>query len=382
MERKAAKGKWTGGTVAYGYQLDRSCDILVPNPFEASVVRQIFTTYAEERCGTRAIADRLNQRGLRTRFGKPWSGVTITNLLSNRTYIEDKVFGDISVTDAHQPIIAKELFQQVQAILTSRSEPGSKRRACNSDYSLTGLITCPACGLKYIGTSATGRARIYRYYTCFSRIRYGRHGCDGPRLPADELDQAVVEALLQIYTKTDIITQAIALERQLRTGKLQALMAERSAVTQESTAAQEAIDRYLIAFEQGRLDADICGKRVAELRARLALLSRRHQDLEHRLTEPPSIPSEKAITELRQMLWAVFKHGTPGQRKAIIEINVEEITVEGDQIIPVFRLPEEATEPVENSTGSQYAVRVLPTMAPPLGLEPRTCRLTAGCSAN
>jgi len=235
MERKAAKGKWTGGTVPYGYQLDRTCDIPVPNQVEASVVRQIFTTYAEERCGTRAIAERLNQRGIRTRFGKPWSGVTISNLLSNRVYIGDKVFGDITVTDAHQPIVAKELFEQAQSILTVRGEPGSKRRASNSDYDLTGLITCPACGLKYIGTSATGRSRIYRYYTCFSRVRYGRHGCDAPRLPADELDQAIVEALLEVYTRTDVITEALARERQLRTGKHRALVAERSGVLHEIT---------------------------------------------------------------------------------------------------------------------------------------------------
>jgi len=51
MERKAAKGKWTGGPVPYGYQLDRTLDLPVPNPAEATVVRQIFTACAETRVG-------------------------------------------------------------------------------------------------------------------------------------------------------------------------------------------------------------------------------------------------------------------------------------------------------------------------------------------
>jgi len=41
---------------------------------------------------------------------------------------------------------------------------------------------------KYIGASATGKLRRYRYYTCFSRARYGRSGCTGPRIDADLMD--------------------------------------------------------------------------------------------------------------------------------------------------------------------------------------------------
>jgi hypothetical protein len=66
----------------------------------------------------------------------------------------------------------------------------------------------------------------------------------------------------------------------------------------------------------------------------------------------------------------------------IIEIHLAEITLNQGKIIPVFGVPEKQNEPVEESTGSADVVRSLPTVAPRLGLEPRTCRLTAGCSAN
>lgn len=71
-----------------------------------------------------------------------------------------------------------------------------------SDYHLTGLITCPACGHKFIGTAATGRNRVYRYYTCFSRVRYGTHGCQAQRLPADALDTAVLNSLATFTSAT------------------------------------------------------------------------------------------------------------------------------------------------------------------------------------
>jgi site-specific DNA recombinase len=87
MERKAANGEWTHGPRPYGYLLDPTTQHLVPHPEERHVVRDIFTTYADTRAGTRAIADRLNAQGKRTRKGKPWSGHTIGRMLTNRLYL-------------------------------------------------------------------------------------------------------------------------------------------------------------------------------------------------------------------------------------------------------------------------------------------------------
>ncbi|MEV6969256.1 recombinase family protein [Hamadaea sp. NPDC051192] len=371
MERKAAKGKWTGGPVPYGYQLDRDLDIPVPDQKEAAVVRQIFTAYARTRVGTRAIATALNQRGIPTKTGKPWSGYTIGRMLANRVYLGAKVFGDINVPDAHEPIINADLFDEVQEIMTARGEPGSKRAASNSEYDLTGLITCPACGLKYIGTSAQGRSRTYRYYSCFSRVRYGGHGCDSPRVPAKELDEAVFDALLALYADTDLIGDAVIAERKHRAGQHEADRAELAAVTREIEQAEAATGRYLRAFEEGSLAADICGERVRELKIRIQQLTRRQTDLEHSLTSAPGKPSQQAIDQLRRDLAHVFRHGTPGQRKALIEANIAEIHFDGDQLIPVFKVPEEATRPVENSTGLA-SVRAMEPVVRRQGLEPRT----------
>ncbi|WP_018218780.1 zinc ribbon domain-containing protein [Salinispora vitiensis] len=88
------------------------------------------------------------------------------------------------------------------------------------DYDLTGLITCSTGGLKYIGTFAQGRSRTYRYYTCSSHIRHGSHGCDVPRLPAEAIYQAVLAALLDLYSDTNLSAGAIRAERPNRAGQL------------------------------------------------------------------------------------------------------------------------------------------------------------------
>ena len=143
---------------------------------------------------------------------------------------------------------------------------GEAPAASNCEYDLIGLITCPACGLKYIGTSAQGRSRTCRYYTCFSRVRYGSHGCGSPRVPAKELDQAVFDALLALYADTDLIGDAVIAERQHRAGRHEADRAELAAVTREIEQAEAATSRYLRAFEEGSLTADLCGERVRDLK--------------------------------------------------------------------------------------------------------------------
>lgn len=49
----------------------------------------------------------------------------------------------------------------------------------------------------------------YRYYTCFSCQRYGASGCSAERLPGDELDAAVLEALLDTYGDHDLFERAV-----------------------------------------------------------------------------------------------------------------------------------------------------------------------------
>jgi len=349
MERKAANGQWTHGPRPYGYLVDPSTHRLVPHPDEQHVVREIFTRYAATRAGTRAIADQLNAHGKRTRNSKPWSGHTIGRMLANRLYLGEVGFRDVTVHDAHPPLVDADLFERCQRILAVRGEIGSQRAASNSDYHLTGRITCPNCGHKYVGTSATGKLRRYRYYTCFSRTRYGRAGCAASRIDADLIDTAIMDALIDFYSRTDLITAAIAAEQTLRATGAQQHTAELNTVTGQITTTEAAIDRYLTAFENGTLDERTCGSRIRDLTTKLDQLRVRRDDLAELVHAEPIPPSLSAIEQLRRDLAHVLANGTPGQRKAIIETHIAEIKIEGTNLIPIFMIPTDDEGPTETS---------------------------------
>lgn len=208
MERKAARGGWCVGPPPFGYGLDAGS--LIVNPVEAPLVPMIFELYARRRLGTRAVANWLNEAGHRSRAGRLWSHVSVTTVLRNRTYLGEVYFRGQWHPAPHQPLVEPELFAAVEAILTERGENISKRASASSEYLLTGLIVCGRCGKHFVGNAARGRSARYRYYTCHSRQRYGSAECPAERLPAEELDQAVLASLLAAYERTDLFERAVA----------------------------------------------------------------------------------------------------------------------------------------------------------------------------
>jgi site-specific DNA recombinase len=140
MERKAAGGRWRGGSRPSGYQPHRDTAVLQVVPDETPIIRAIFGGYADERIGARAIANRLNQRGYRTVVGGPWSAQQVLRVLVNRVYIGEITFREVVVPDAHEPIIDVETFEEAQRILAARGEDHTRRASNASDYLFTGKL--------------------------------------------------------------------------------------------------------------------------------------------------------------------------------------------------------------------------------------------------
>ena len=130
-------------------------------------------------------------------------------LLRNPVYVGKVFFRGALHDGPHPHLVDEELFDRVQALLTERSEDYSKRASATSQFLLAGLVVCARCGKHFVGTSAVGNRYRYRYYTCFTRQRSGTRYCDVERLPAEEPDAAILDALLCTYERTDLFEKAV-----------------------------------------------------------------------------------------------------------------------------------------------------------------------------
>jgi site-specific DNA recombinase len=378
MAAKAGKGKWAGGTRPYGYNVDPDTHRLVVNPDEAPILRDVFRLYTEQRLGTRAIAQTLNARGVRSRTGKPWSGQNVNRILDNPAYTGDIAYGDVLVPDAHEPLIDRSTFAAAQKIIEARGDAQTQRAMSDSDYFLTGLLICPDCGQRYIGTSANGRTRRYRYYTYFTQTRYGKASpCKAPRLNADELDTLILAELNTFYARADTILIAVIRDALTHHAGTDAdRHAELAAVAAQITTTENAINRYHTAFESGAMNDTTAGPRIRDLRQQAAQLHARHAQLQADIAAEPAPPEPDTLAHVRRYLHKVMASGSTAARKAAIETLIAEVQLTEQGAIPMFKIPHETTLPPSDPDGGNIEegspVRTMVRSVGRAGLEPAT----------
>ncbi|MQA87531.1 MAG: recombinase family protein [Streptosporangiales bacterium] len=363
MERKAARGEWCGGSRPYGYDIHPDTGHLVVRDDEAPAVRIIFRLYARKRLGAKAVANELNRRGYRTKNGRPWSRDAALTVLRNRVYLGEVYFRDHYYPGPHNPLIDRETFMLAQEILIARGDEHSKRAANSSDYLLAGKVTCARCGKRYVGVTATGNRYTYRYYICFSRHRYGAQTCPAERLPADQLDAGVLDALLHTYQDTGLFEKAVAAAKQRTDALRDNHTGELQAVEHDLATVEAAIERYLRAFEAGTMPEHTCGARVRELADRAAKLRDRKAELRELLdADQASTPTAEELAAVRRRIRDVLHNGSMPTKKALIHQLVHEVNVTGrHHVQPVFRLPYRPED---------QKVRTMSGSARPGGFEP------------
>ncbi len=113
--------------------------ILVPGPpEEVEIVRWIYRTFVEDKAVESKVAAMLNERGIATDLGRPWTRGTVHEVLTNEKYIGNNVYNRMSFklkkkrvvnppemwirkNSAFEPIIPPDLFARAQSIISERS---------------------------------------------------------------------------------------------------------------------------------------------------------------------------------------------------------------------------------------------------------------------
>jgi DNA invertase Pin-like site-specific DNA recombinase len=114
--------------------------VLVPGPpEEVDAVRWVYRAFVEEGCPEREIAEILNDRGLCTDLGRPWTRGTVHQLLINEKYAGDNVWNRVSSKmhgrsvrndpavwvrrgGAFAAVVDRLLFDAAQVIIRERSQ--------------------------------------------------------------------------------------------------------------------------------------------------------------------------------------------------------------------------------------------------------------------
>jgi len=216
MCSRAEQGKWNGGIVPYGYQLEN--EELTIHPIESEVVKKVYNIYLK-RMSIRYVTQKLNSDGIKTRKGDLWSIISIRRILTNPFYYGVLVYnkrshsysGELKRNPKEEYIESKgnhpviiELFDEVQSCIKQQSKIIFKS---NTKYLMTGLIYCSQCGSRMHGMLTGRPLNKHAYYRCHGHVQKGNSQCKGNAIRVDRVESLIVDALKN-FSKDDIKIKA------------------------------------------------------------------------------------------------------------------------------------------------------------------------------
>ena len=194
------KGKWTGGYVPLGYDLDAHGGRLVVNPEEAARVRSIFELFTNLRSLDATVTE-LQQRGWATKGwrtrkdkrygGAPFTAASLTRLLTNVLYTGLVSYRGESYRGEHERIVDRRLWKSVNGILETVQTTRIPKERNKNGALLKGLLHCQGCGKPMTPTYTVKGERRYRYYVC----RTAGAPCAGDSVTAQVIEASVLEQL-------------------------------------------------------------------------------------------------------------------------------------------------------------------------------------------
>ncbi|MCX6716448.1 MAG: recombinase family protein, partial [Candidatus Taylorbacteria bacterium] len=149
--------------------VDKKCQVEI-DPYRAPMVKKMFEKVAYENCSGRRLHTWLKDEvKFKTKSGKPLTLSNIYITLRNTFYygmFEYPRGGGQWYQGKHEPIITKELFDQVQEKMTNYAERNERK-----EFAFTKLITCGLCGSGITASEkfkkiSGGGVHQYIYYGC------------------------------------------------------------------------------------------------------------------------------------------------------------------------------------------------------------------------
>ena len=212
------KGMWMGGVPTIGYDVVNRQ--LVVNPAEAAVVRRIFeemlTIGSPTQIAARLTAEGITTKAWTTQDGRVRTGTRIDKkyihkVLRNRIYLGELSNRGQWYPGVHEPIIERELWDRVHAVLARDSHARSveTKIRLRTDALLRGLLYAPSGERMYPTYSTKRDGRVYRYYVSKSESRFGAPGKGYERLPASEIEAAVVAQIRTVLTSPESIASVV-----------------------------------------------------------------------------------------------------------------------------------------------------------------------------
>ena len=353
MRESASRGFYVVSRAPYGYRRIRVLDgkqeraKLEPDPVTAPIIRRIFSQFLDAQ-GLTEVVKAFNAEGIPSATGVGWNKTVLYKILVNEAYTGTLVWGKttqsgnhappVRVERAWEPLVDRETFDQVHALLQARSFKRVHPRRAASHFLLSGLAKCAVCGKALIGQDAkSGR---FSYYVCGTLIRKGAGACNAPYLPKVMFESLVIDAVKTHVLTEDNLRRLVALVREEMDGNSAQFREHLDGIERELADVDRRLTRLYEALETSKLTLDDLAPRIQGLRHRQEQLQAARGEVQaHLHGRKKELVDLQTVVSYAEDLRAVLSQGSLAERKAFIRSFVREVSVAKDHAVLRYTMP-------------------------------------------
>lgn len=339
MSAARRKGKWTGGTPVLGCDIHPDGGKLVVNADEAGQVREIFSLYLKHK-SLQAVCAELERRGWTTKSwttrkgayheGGPFTKSTLQRHLTNYTYIGKVNHRGQIYPGEHEAIIPTRTFNRVQKLIAENRRTNGARVKNKYGFLLRGLVRCTACDAMYTPSSSRKGPRVYRYYVCGSAQRRGYKTCPCPSIPAQKLEELIVDQIKAIGQDRELQHQVVKEAQEIQAKQIAALEADQRRHEKKLTRVRAETTGLLQALAKGDVQGHAISDRLVELEARSGKLGQKVSQVAAEIeTLTQSSINPQHLTEALSLFDPIWDVLYPVEQARIIELLIRQIELDG-----------------------------------------------------
>lgn len=325
LKMKMKRGELVGFQGCLGYDYDVTSKSISINKEGAEVVRYIFRRYTEG-AGSLMIARELNERGIRTIRGNPWTTSSVIGIINNEKYKGDLLLGKTFTVDPiskrrlenlgeedrfyikahHEPIVSDEIFNRAQEIRGRRNGnkksavPG-KREKFSRQYAFSCMLECGFCGANLSRRSWHSGSKYQKTtWQCVKSTKHGKRYCpDSKGISEHIIESAFVESYRMLCVEDKEILEEF-FQRVERTLGEASLADEIMKLSKNADTIRCKRKKLLEKYLNGIVAQDIYEETDADMEKELSAIKRQLDVLKRRKEEEQSL--QKRIEDLKETL--------------------------------------------------------------------------------
>lgn len=237
--KKGQRGRLKQGLYPWGaplgYLNTGQGQVKTIDPLRGPLVRRAFEAYATGNYSLRTLRIALASWGLVTSTGKPLT-INALNALLRRPFYYGliEVKGE-SFAGVHEPLISKQLFDDVAAVLDGRT---ARRSYESRPYVLRRLIQCRRCHRHLYAETQKGHV----YYRCHSE------GCQGTSLRETKVLRRILDGLARFPVTDAVVSRLEEMVEAKRTSMLEGAGSNAASTTLQLANLNERLERLTDAY--------------------------------------------------------------------------------------------------------------------------------------